>query len=124
NNQSGSSNGGNNNNNNNSNNDNNNNNNNNNNDNNNNQPSKPTCTYGKNEYFAIYPLAYVVSGDCAVSYASISVSHSNAASIIGVDEYLKLIDEMTDLEKITGAEIEISTPQYSKVKNKTSNGYV
>ena len=125
NNQSGSSNGGNNNNNNNSNNDNNNNNNNNNNnDNNNNQPSKPTCTYGKNEYFAIYPLAYVVSGDCAVSYASISGSHSNAASRIGVDEYLKLIDEMTDLEKRTGAEIEISTPQYSKVKNKTGNGYV
>lgn len=92
---------------------------------NNNQNTIATaCSYGKKEYATTYPLAYVVSGDCAVSSSSISGSHANSATRIGNTEYLKLTQEMKELSEKTGVKITISTPQYSKILNKTGKGYV
>ena len=92
---------------------------------NNNQNTIATaCSYGKKEYATTYPLAYVVSGDCAVSSSSISGSHANNATRIGNTEYLKLTEEMKELEEKTGVKITVSNPQYSKVINKTGKGYV
>lgn len=82
------------------------------------------CNYGKNEYSTKYPLAYVVSGDCAVSYNNISGVHANNATLIGNKEYTKLYREMLELESETGVKLEIATPIYEKVMNTTNNGYV
>ena len=91
---------------------------------NNNKPTTTVCNYGKKEYSTVYPLAYVVSGNCAVSSSSISGTHANYATRIGNTEYLKLVKEMQDLEKRTGVEITVSTPKYSQVLNKAGTGYV
>ena len=82
------------------------------------------CTYGNKEYSTVYPLAYVVSGNCAVSASSINGSHANQATSIGNAEYLKLIAEMNELEERTGVNITVNNPKYSKVLNKTGKGYV
>ena len=103
---------------------NNNNNNNNNNSDNGGDAIATACPYGKKEYSTKYPLAYVVSGDCAVSSSSISGSHANNATRVGTSEYLKLVKEMQDLENKTGVEIQVNHPEYSKILNKTGNGYV
>ena len=97
---------------------------NNNNSNNNQKPIATACSYGKKEYATTYPLAYVVSGDCAVSYSSISGSHANNATRIGNNEYLKLTNEMRELSEKTGVKITVSAPQFSKILNKTGKGYV
>lgn len=97
---------------------------NNNNSSSNNNPVATSCTYGKKEYVTVYPLAYVVSGTCAVSSSSISGSHANNATRIGNSEYKKLVEEMQVLENKTGVDLVVSTPEYSKILNKTGNGYV
>lgn len=83
-----------------------------------------TCSYGKKEYSTTYPLAYVVSGNCAVSLSTLNNLHSNAATRVGNEEYVKLLSEVSDLEKSTGADLIVSNPQYSKVANKANTGYV
>lgn len=101
-----------------------NNNNNNNSSNNNNNNISNVCGYGKKEYSTKYPLAYVVSGDCAVSASAISGEHATKATIVGNKEYLKLVKEMKELENTTGTKLEISNPIYEKVPNLANNGYV
>ena len=91
------------------------------------KPSKPvttTCSYGKIEYYSLYPLAYVVSGDCAVSLSSISGSHANSATRVGNTEYKKLLTETRELEKKTGVDLVVSNPEYAKIKNKAGTGFV
>ena len=83
-----------------------------------------TCTYGKNEYSATYPLAYIIRGNCALGLSDFVSLHNNAATKIGVEEYTKLTKEMQTLEKETGASISVSTPEYIKVVNKDKKGYV
>lgn len=83
-----------------------------------------TCSYGKKEYSTTYPLAYVVSGNCAVSLSTLNNLHSNSATRVGNTEYTKLLKEVADLEKSTGADLIVSNPQYSKVANKANTGYV
>ena len=100
------------------------NNNNNSNNSNNNGNVANACTYGKKEYSTTYPLAYVISGNCALGLSDFVKLHNNAASEIGVDEYVKLSKEMQTLEKQTGADISVSAPDYIKVVNKAGKGYV
>ena len=102
----------------------NNNNGNNNHNNGNNNTNSNTCTYGKKEYATTYPLAYVVSGNCAVSTSSISGSHANSATKVGNAEYTKLVKETANLEANTGANLVVSNPQYTKILNKAGTGYV
>ena len=83
-----------------------------------------TCSYGKKEYSTTYPLAYVISGNCALGLSDFVKLHNNAATEIGVDEYVKLTKEMQTLAKQTGADIFVSTPEYIKVLNKEGKGYV
>lgn len=83
-----------------------------------------TCVYGKKEYSTTYPLAYVVSGDCAVSLSSIRGTHENNASSIGIAEYTKLVQEIQTLKNATGANLTVSAPQYSVIQNKAGTGYV
>jgi len=84
-----------------------------------------TCTYGKKEYSVSYPLAYVVSGDCAVSNAVLNyATHSNAASTIGATEYKKLYLEIQELNNKTGANLIVESPRYIEVQNKDKKGYV
>ena len=90
----------------------------------NNKPKPVVCTYGFKNYATVYPLAYVVSGDCAVSYSSISGTYANRATEIGLKEYRKLQDEMNDLEDKKGVQLVVSTPEYAKIKNKAGTGYV
>lgn len=92
--------------------------------NNNNTNHTTTCSYGAKEYYTTYPLAYVVSGNCAVSLSTLNNLHSNAATKVGNTEYMKLVKEVNELEKSTGANLTVSTPQYSKIANKANTGYV
>lgn len=91
---------------------------------NNNNNISYACGYGKNENDAKYPLAYAVSGDCAVSYTEITGNHANAATIVGNREYQKLIKEVYELENKTGKDLEVANPDYELVKNIDGNGYV
>lgn len=100
------------------------NNNNNSNNSNNNGNVANACTYGRKEYSTTYPLAYVISGNCALGLSDFVKLHNNAATEIGVDEYVKLTKEMQTLAKQTGADIFVSTPEYIKVTNKEGKGYV
>ena len=100
------------------------NNNNNSNNSNNNGNVANACTYGRKEYSTTYPLAYVISGNCALGLSDFVKLHNNAATEIGVDEYVKLSKEMQTLEKQTGADISVSSPDYIKVVNKAGKGYV
>lgn len=84
-----------------------------------------TCTYGKNSYYTVYPIAYLVDGDCALSYSQIkNGTHANAASDIGIKEYTKLNQEIASLKKTTGADLKVLQPEYLLVSNTTGNGYV
>ena len=82
------------------------------------------CTYGKKEYVTVYPLAYVVSGNCAVSATSISGTHANNATRIGNKEYQKLVLEAKELENKTGTQLVVGNPEYTKIQNTSRNGYV
>ena len=84
-----------------------------------------TCSYGSNEYYVnLYTLAYKVEGNCAVSYASISGKYANEASRVGIQEYQKLVQEMLEVEKQMGVDLEVESPEFKEVPNTSGTGYV
>lgn len=84
-----------------------------------------TCAYGKKEYTTVYPLAYVVSGNCAVSKATLGqAAHMNTVTMMGSKEYSKLYNEVNTLKNQTGANLIVSDGEYIPVMNASGNGYV
>ena len=86
------------------------------------KPITQVCTYGKKEYVSLNPLAYVVSGDCAVGSL---YTYANEANDIYLAEYQKLVQEMNQLNsnivvKTHDGELNYITP----VMNKEQTGYV
>lgn len=93
---------------------------------NNSNTTKPnSCTYGDKTYTARYPLAYVIPGNCAVSKDDYYKSeYANKASQIGVVEYQKLTQEVTDLKAKTNANIYVESPIYAGIYNTSNKGLV
>lgn len=90
------------------------------------EPTKPdSCTYGDKTYSAIYPLAYVIPGECAASMSDYYKSeYANKASAIGVQEYQKLNNEIVDLRKKTNANLYVDAPKYFGIYNNSNKGFV
>lgn len=87
--------------------------------------STNTCPYGNKSYNYYYPVAYVISGNCAVSKDSYYNSqYANIASDIGAREYQKLVNEMSSLKKSTNTELIVSTPIFTPAYNTTNTGLV
>lgn len=84
-----------------------------------------TCNYGNLSYASINPLAYVISGKCAVSETTLnSGKYMNTATNIGSREYKKIVTEMVNLGNSKGVDLAVDSPKYSPVKNKSNKGYV
>ena len=91
----------------------------------NNSTTVTSCKYGSKDYYSKYPLAYVISGNCAVSKEVLyQATHANVVSTKGAKEYKKLVNEIDALKKKTGADIYVETPIYTEVLNKNNTGYV
>ena len=85
----------------------------------------PSCAYGSSEYTSIYPLAYVIGGNCAVSFNDYyNATYANKVSEIGAVEYNKLSNEIMALANETGTSLYVESPIYSGVYNKANTGLV
>ncbi len=90
----------------------------------NNKPTNTTtCTYGNKEYISNYPLAYEISGNCAVSKDDY-FDYGSKVNPIGTKEYTKIKDEVRNLANETGTSLYVETPIYTGVYNKANTGLV
>ena len=89
---------------------------------NNNNNNNNTCS-GSKDYVAIYPLALVVDGDCALSYSGLYNHYISKINQIEKNEYQKLYQEMRELGLNAGVSITVDS-KTSLVMNKTQTGYV
>ncbi len=90
-----------------------------------NNTTNVTCPYGNKSYNYYYPVAYVISGNCAVSKDSYYNSqYANIASDMGAREYQKLVNEMSSLQKSTGVNLSVSTPIFTPAYNTANTGLV
>ena len=81
-----------------------------------------TCGYGKKEYVTLYPLAYVVDGNCAV--ASL-YTYANKANDVYISEYQKLVQEMYQLNPDIIVKTHDGSDSYiTPIKNTAGTGYV
>jgi len=86
--------------------------------------NKNTCTYGSLNASSSYPVAYKLTGKCAVTKTQLAYGmYSIPASEIGNKEFSKLNKEMSELSKKTGIEFTIST-DFIPAINKEGKGYV
>ncbi len=84
-----------------------------------------TCTYGNKDYNTSYPIAYLISGNCAVSKDDYyKATYVTAVNQIGINEYRKLVSEMTALANKEGVALVVKQPAYSAVYNKAGTGLV
>lgn len=89
------------------------------------KPSTNTCKYGSKEYYSYYPVAYVISGDCAISYSELYNSkYANEATEIIVREYKKLSNEISELAKKTNTSLYAEQLPVQAVYNKANTGVV
>lgn len=90
----------------------------------NNKPNNNICKYGSLNANSIYPLAYKVS-NCAVTKDVLYYAeHANSASLKQAKEYTKLVSEVQELKKKTGANLYVESPIIEPVMNKEGLGYV
>lgn len=83
------------------------------------------CSYGKKDYNSSMPLAYLVSGNCAVSKSVLyQAINANAVSKIDAQEYKKLYTEIVALKNKTGADLYIEDREFIPVMNINKTGYV
>lgn len=81
-----------------------------------------TCSYGKKEYATIYPLAYLIDGNCAVGSL---YTYANEANDIYLKEYQKLVQEMYQLNPDIVVKGHDGSDSYIvPVMNKDKTGYV
>lgn len=81
-----------------------------------------TCGYGKKDYVTLYPLAYVVDGNCAV--ASL-YTYANKANDVYISEYQKLVQEMYQLNPDIIVKTHDGSDSYiTPIKNTAGTGYV
>ncbi len=88
-----------------------------------NNSTSNTCPYGNKEYLSSAPLAYEISGNCAVSKSEY-LNYSNKVNPIGTQEYTKIKKEIEDLAKTTGTSLYVEAPVYNGVYNVTNTGLV
>lgn len=84
-----------------------------------------TCNYGKKEYLSSITLAYIVSGDCAVSKEVLYQAEiANPVSKMEADEYKKLYGEVVALADQTNTELYVDEVEQVLVMNIDGTGYV
>ncbi len=86
--------------------------------------STTTCTYGNKDYTSYYPVAYLVSGNCAVNPNNIPANDNNKVTDIMAKEYQKLANEISNLANRTNTRLFVAAPKYTKVYNKAGTGVV
>lgn len=91
----------------------------------NNVVANNTCTYGNKDYISIYPLAYIIPGNCAVSNNDFyKAEYANKVSSLSASEYIKLNNEAVALKNKTGVNVYTEVPAYYGIYNKSGKGLV
>lgn len=82
-----------------------------------------TCHYGKKEYTSLYPLAYLVDGNCAVGSL---YTYANKANDVYIREYQKLVQEMNQLNSdiVVKTHDSDGNSYITPIKNTAGTGYV
>ena len=82
-----------------------------------------TCYYGKKEYTSLYPLAYLVDGNCAVGSL---YTYANKANDVYIREYQKLVQEMNQLNSdiVVKTHDSDGNSYITPIKNTAGTGYV
>ena len=89
----------------------------------NNNTDTTTCS-GSKDYVALYPLALVVDGNCALSYSELYQNYFTRIKTIQNNEYQSLYQEMRELGKDVGVSITVEAKDPVYVMNSAKTGYV
>ena len=87
------------------------------------EPDNDTCMYGSKDYLSIYPLAYEISGKCAVNKDEY-LNYAKEVNSIGNAEFKKIKAEISDLAASTNTSLYVENPIYEGVYNISNTGLV